>query len=291
MNDKIGQIVGVLALALWLSSPMRIVHLKAFDSEMETPQPMPLSQRSLTQQRVNEVPHSIHLGETEGNLPSHMQAHHADFQKTSNLRRVYPEAFLTKLTQTPPLRFAASAATFQPHESCKKSSAELTDSFRISMEETKLNVLEFIPETAHIVDLNYYFEYKGHYFQLSLEPIEHGARKYQLSLIRSPDPRFSTGVEKLPSPLNQSLPSILTHEEAIRGLRNLIHEYTEQGARWGSRSVLVDDSQVMFEEKFNSTQQKIPTRVEFHDGRVHGFMNHQQECHLAVNEILECMCW
>ena len=258
MNKKIGQIVGVLALALLLSSPMRNVHLNAIDSEIETPQ---------------------------------TQTQHPEFQKVNRLKKVEPEEFLRKLTRNPPMRFAASASAFQPHESCKRSAAELSDSFRVSMDEAKLNVSEFVPESGFIVDLNFYFKYRSHYFQLSLQPVARGARKYQLSLIRSPDPRFSTTVEKLSSPLNQSLPTILTHEEAIRGLRDLIQEYTDQGARWGSRSVLVSESPVMFEEKSDSTPQKIPTRVEFHDGRVHGFMNHQQECHVAENETLECMCW
>ena len=216
---------------------------------------------------------------------------HGPLVVETSVAQIIPGEFFRNTKSLAPAKFELAVPKFVAGSTCKMSPEELEKSFNTSMNQYDLSLMSSIPESAGILDLNFYMEYRGKYYQLSLEPLSESLDKYQLTLIQSSSEDFTTDTERFVSGRLDPLQHYPSQDEAISELRRLIKEYSEQGARWGTRTALLTnkvENQGMSEA---SAKNSRVLRIELHDGKVRGFMNHQQECHLNIEGNLDCRCW
>jgi hypothetical protein len=206
----------------------------------------------------------------------------------SFVRAHVPGEFFRSLNPKLSERFSSKEPRFKAHKSCKLSPGELRKSFKDSIKESGIVGEQSLPETGAILDLNFYFQHADKYYQLSMEPMNRTLDEYRIALIQSTSPDFSADLVRVEDG-RMSQYQHLARLDAMTSLKMLMDDYTSQGARWGTRTVLL--AEVSSSDDGSAAEARIRTKVEFHDGAIWGFMNGQQECHLANDSILECLCW
>jgi hypothetical protein len=216
---------------------------------------------------------------------------HGPILVDASVSAVSPADFFKSTQSFVPAKYELNVPKFVAGGTCRRSSEELEKSFRTSIGQSDVALKSFIPGSVSIIDLNFYMAYRGKYYQLSLEPMSDTLDKYQLTLIQSSSDDFTTDTERFVSGRLDPLQHYPSQEEALAELRKLILEYSEQGARWGTRTALITNKTSIQGASDVPVKDEKIFRVEVHDGNVRGFLNHQQECHLNVEGKLDCRCW
>jgi hypothetical protein len=290
MKDSLTTISGVLLLAWWLTSPIEDTGLRARALAPEQNLREITLRKSLAE-RMNEfsartsvsgekdetVLKFAESGMTEEKVP--------DGFDSETLMKVNPASFFLETSRFPPSSFTILKTEFFPHSQCPLTPAALRESFDSSIRNKKLLSTAFIPDSEKILDLNLYFEFQNKFYQLSLEPSADQSGSFEVSLIQSEDAQFSASVRRIPNSDGDLKSVFRSQDEALREIKKLVREYTGAGARWGSRTVLLTG-----EEEHRGAGKSETVRIELNNGQVRGFLNHRQECHLAIQNTLECMC-
>ena len=291
MKGRLTTLSGVLLLASWLTSPIDDTSLQArtLPPEQNSPE---ITLRIPSTERINEfsgvtsvagkkdetVLKFAESGMTEEKVP--------DGFDSETLMKVNPASFFLETSRFPPSSFTILKTEFKPHAQCPLTPAALKESFESSIRNKKLLSPAFIPDSEMILDLNLYFEFQNRFYQLSLDPSEEQSGSFEVSLIQSADAQFSASVRRIPNSDGDLKSVFRSQDEALREIKKLVREYTGAGARWGSRTVLLTGEG---EDRIAGKSETV--RIELNNGQVRGFLNHRQECHLTIHNMLECMCW
>jgi hypothetical protein len=285
----------MICAAILISSPVVKMELPALDLNNENGKA--LMRSAIEYERTNLSPfelqqkNEVHISlneESSAEVNQIPQEPDNAMPPNSLVRMHNPGDFFRRLNVKPIERFQIKEPRFRAHKSCNRNSNQLQQSFRETMKDSELTGEQVLPEGGAILDLNFYFQHAGKYYQLSMEPLSRTLEEYRISLLQSSSPDFSTELSRVEDGRMSQLQQ-LARLDAITNLKLLIDDYTAQGARWGTRTILLADAS---EHAVGAAvQSKMRTKVEFHDGALWGFMNGQQECHLAEDNALECLCW
>ncbi|MEN9825024.1 MAG: hypothetical protein RI953_769 [Pseudomonadota bacterium] len=292
----------VIAATLWLSSPVFMTEFSAKSvPENISSKPQFLGPYGNPNTSTSGRDSTVGADENRFSAMSSSSLNDAKFKEL--VSRHGPMLFDAAVSAVSPAQFFKSTQSFVPAKfqlnipkfiaggACRRSSEELEKSFRTSLGQSDVALKSFIPGSVSIIDLNFYMAYRGKYYQLSLEPLSDTLDKYQLTLIQSSSEDFSADTERFVSGRLDPLQHYPSQDEALAELRKLILEYSEQGARWGTRTALLANKTGIQGASDVPLKDEKFFRVEVHDGNVRGFLNHQQECHLNVEGKLDCRCW
>jgi|GEM_PF-724498 len=276
--------------ALLVSSPIVKVELSALDltENMEVPELIPyrtpFENGFLPLNFEQKGDPGISVGEESSTEVNQIPQEPNDAMPRDSFVRLHsPGDFFRKLNPKLSERFVMPEPRFKPHKNCKRNGAQLRQSFKDSLSRLELSGEQLLPEKGAILDLNFYFQHAEKYYQLSMEPTSRSLADYRITLLQSTSPDFSTELMRIDDGKMSQFQQ-LQRLDALTSLRLLVDDYSAQGARWGARTTLLADS-------LDSSEDKTRTKVEFHNGALRGFMNNQQECHLADDNSLECLCW
>ncbi|MFZ9519075.1 MAG: hypothetical protein ACO3A4_01225 [Silvanigrellaceae bacterium] len=303
MNVRLPISMGIVAAVFWLSSPIFLSQYPAknlSDGESSTyrsPSPNSSSSESRRSPGPELMGGNFNRNQASSSLDNpdinDAVSNHPPLQPAPRTGYIPTVEFFTRTQANPPVKFDLVVPKFVAGGPCKRNSEDLERSFQETLSRNLQSVNSFVPDSLGIVDLNFYMQFRGKYYQLSLEPISETLESYQLTLIQSSSPDFTANTERLAFGRLDPLQRYPSAGEALAELQKLIGEYTSQGARWGTRTALLTNKVVKSPLPTNAplTNASPTFRIEMHNGHVHGFMNHQQECHLNKDERLDCRCW
>lgn len=215
-----------------------------------------------------------------------MSRPHSTYPQTS-WRQHIPGEFFKALQGQITERYSSAEPEFKAHKSCKKSPVQLLSSFRESVNKGQLSGDRLIPEQGALLDFNIYFKHAGKFYQLSMEPLSRKMDEYKISLIQSSSHDFMVNLVRIDDG-GISQMTQLSRLDAVTQLKNLMDDYSSQGAQWGTRTLLLASLELRDNHPHDETEKSA--MVEYHNGAVRGFMNNQQECHLGSDGKLECLC-